>query len=152
MRLARTALALAAVAAAILPGAASACLPPLEGWKPPTLEERVQWAWDHSTDVVYGVVTKTSESEPIPFRVLHVYKGPLKPGATLALDRGWGLDPPMCVGMVPGPPVMKGQFGVIVFHNVRPTMTFLSEEELELMFAKGWIRRAGTPRVAGQTR
>lgn len=124
---------------------ASACLPPLpDDPPPPSLEERVKGAFEHSTDIVYGVVTgyKKNSGRSIRFRVIHSYKGALAPGARLELEPGYGLDPPPCIGISGMPPVPKGASGVILFNRNFPRLDFVSREELEMMFERGWIRRA----------
>jgi hypothetical protein len=133
----------AMAAGAFVAAPAVACLPPLPGERVPSLEERVRSAFEHATDIVYGVVTKREDGrQRVRFKVLHVYKGDLAAGARLTLERGFGLDPPACVHMIAWPPMERGAYGVIVFRDSRPTLTFLAPAELELMFAKGWIARA----------
>lgn len=121
-------------------GAASACLPPPPDWVPPTEEERVRSAALGSTDIVYGEVTRGSGGGRARFRILHVYKGSLRPGTTIRADLGWGLNAPMCAGMIPPPPVWRGRRGVIFFSG-RPELRFLSDRELKLMIAGGFIQR-----------
>jgi hypothetical protein len=134
---------LAFALAALFDGApASACLPPPPGWVEPSQEEQVRAAARWSTDIVYGVVVRGSDREPERFRVIHVYKGSLRPGTVLRVSRGWGLNPPLCHGMLDPPPVMRGEYGVIFFNSDRPELNFLSDEELELMFSEGLIRSA----------
>ena len=137
-----------AVLMAARAGAASACLPPPPGWVPPTEEERVRSGAQWATDIVYGEVTRGSGSGGTPrFRILHVYKGSLRPGMTINADTAWGLDAPMCAGMIMPPPVVRGRRGVIFFSG-RPELKFLSDRELELMIACGFIqaRPADDPR------
>jgi hypothetical protein len=136
----RVAVGLAAVLGA---GHAPACLPPPEGWVPPSVEERARVGAQWAMDIVYGVVVRGTESgRQERFRVLHVYKGPLRPGAVLDVERGWGLNPPMCPGMMMIPPVFRGDYGVIAFRSDRPALNFLGENELEVMFREGLIRSA----------
>ena len=128
--------------AVLLHGApASACLP-LPGWVEPTLEERVRAAARWSTDIVYGVVVRGSGRERERFRVIHVYKGSLRPGRVIDVRPGWGVHPPPCPGMGMPPPVMRGDYGVIFFNSDRPQLNFLGDRELELMFSEGLIRSA----------
>lgn len=127
---------------------ASACLPPPDGWVPPTEEQRVASAARWSTDIAYGEVVRGSDNGRTPrFRILHVYKGALRPGTTIAAAPGWGLDPPICAGMFMPPPVLRGQRGVILFSQY-PELNFLSDSELQLMFARGFIQ----PRPADERR
>jgi hypothetical protein len=131
---------LAALALTALEGAASACLPPLPGTIEPTLEEQVRSAALHSSDIVYGEVIRGSRGRRrAQFRVHHAYKGAFRPGAVVAAELGWGLDPPMCVGMIQPPPVQRGARGVIFFGSGQPTLNFLGDGELELMFRLGLI-------------
>jgi hypothetical protein len=135
-----------AIAAAALPGSAFACLPPSADWRPPTLEEVARAAYEGSTDIVYGVVTdERTEDGKIGFKVLHVYKGPLRRGARLKLEQGNRVPAVACLNSYMEPPVRKGESGVIFFHAGRPALDFLYTEELELMFDKGWIRSARRP-------
>lgn len=125
-----------AIAAAALPGAAPACdIAP--DWVLPSREERWQTEFEHSKGIVRAVVTRAGRNK-IPFRVLHVYKGALRPGARLT------LRPEIRGCPVPGRPdrTARGTAGVIRFTD-SGTFAFLSEQELENMFEKGWIQRAG---------
>ena len=139
-RLSFAALSGLAVVMAAWAGAASACLPPPPGWVPPTEEERVRSAAQWATDIVYGEVTRGSGSGGTPrFRILHVYKGSLRPGMTINADRPGAWIAPMCAGMIMPPPVVRGRRGVIFFSG-RPELNFLSDRELELMIAGGFIQ------------
>ncbi|HEU0098870.1 MAG TPA: hypothetical protein VFQ67_08865 [Allosphingosinicella sp.] len=138
-----------AIAAAALPGAASACLPPPDDWRPPTLEEQARAAFEDSTDIVYGVVTDASVGGgKIAFKVLHVYKGPLRPGARLKLYPNMRVPAGACLNSYMEPPARRGDRGVIFFNEGRPALNFLYKEELDMMFAKGWIRSARRPAAA----
>lgn len=140
-----------AAAAAMLPGAAFACLPPAADWRPPTVEELAKAAYEGSTDIVYGVVTDDrEETGKIPFKVLHVYKGPLKPGARLKLDRSERIPAIACLSSYMEPPPRKGEYGVIFFDGRRPAFNFIYTEELKIMFDKGWIRSARGDRRTGE--
>lgn len=143
MSLVRSGIGMAIAAAAALPGAASACLPPAADWRPPTLEEEAKAAYEGSTDIVYGVVTDESDEDgKIAFKVLHVYKGALTPGARLKLEQGGRVPAAACLSSWMDPPVRRGEWGVIFFRDSRPALNFLYTQELELMFDKGWIRSA----------
>jgi hypothetical protein len=123
-------------------GAASACLPPPDDWVPPTRQEQVASVARSATDIVEGVVTRGSYSGRTPrFRILHVYRGSLRPGMTISIMPGWGLHAPMCAGMISPPPVPRGARGVIYFRRGDPELNFLWADELEMMFAGGWIAR-----------
>jgi hypothetical protein len=134
-------------------GAASACLPPPPDWVPPTDEERVRSAAAWASDIVYGEIVRGGMSGGTArFRIIHVHKGRLRPGMTIRARLGWGLDPPICAGMIgPPPPVPPGTRGTIVFQSDQRELNFLSDRELELMIAGGFIqprptRARGAPR------
>jgi len=131
-----------AVLAAARPGAASACLPPPPDWVAPTDGERVRSAAARASDIVYGEIVRGGMSGGTAhFRILHVHKGRLRPGMTIRARVGWGLDPPMCAGMIgPPPPAPRGTRGTIVFQSDRRELNFLSDRELELMIAGGFIQ------------
>ena len=123
---------LAAVIAA-WPGAASACLPPPPGWVPPTEEEQVRSAALGSTDIVFGEVTRGSGGGRARFRILHVYKGSLRPGTTI---RGtWaGASMRRWRGMIRRRRLaLKARRDFLSPCAVAP---FLSDGELELMLAR----------------
>jgi hypothetical protein len=143
MKLAGSAAVLALVPALALAAApAAACLPPPPGIPeppPPTLAERALSIYRVSTDIVYGVVTGYKDGTP-RFKVLHVYKGNLKPGALIAAETSHGFDFVGCLSGPP-PPAFKGEYGVIAFHG-EPRLDYLSDDKLEAMFDAGWIARA----------
>lgn len=144
------ALALAAAAAA---GAAPACLPPLEGAVEPTEEERIRHVGRSPAAIVYGVVTRSPQSRRGGrFRVMHVYRGALRPGTTIPVEPGWGLNPPPCFGMMTPPPVERGARGVIVYDPGLPWLNFASESELALMFRLGIIAPGPHDRPEGRPR
>jgi hypothetical protein len=128
-------------AAAVAP--ASACLPDMSGR---TEEQRLRPAFEASTDIVYGVVTRGAKRRGLArFRVIHVYKGDLQPGATIEAAPSFGFDPPPCLGTTipsPGPRAAKGQVGVIAFNARSPALNWIDQWTLELMFKLGWIRSA----------
>ena len=139
MRLACLLAALAAAAAA----PAAACLPDMTGR---TEEQRLRPAFEASTDIVYGIVTRGARKGGLArFRVIHVYKGSLEPGAVIGAGPSFGFDPPPCLGttiQVPGPSAGKGQYGVIAFNARHPALNWIDRPTLELMFKLGWIRSA----------
>jgi hypothetical protein len=131
-----------AASLAAVHGAGSACLPPPSDWVPPTEQELVSSTGRWATDIVEGVVTRGShDGGAARFRVVHVYRGSLRPGMTISARPGWGLHTPMCPGMFPPPPVPRGTSGVIYFGGGVPTLNFLAPDELEMIFAGGWIER-----------
>lgn len=137
------ALYLAAAAVAAITAPAGACLPPAIQQ---TETERLRPAFDASTDIVYGVVTRGARAGQLAhFRVIHVYKGNLAPGAVIRAVPTDGFDPPPCLGMMQMPPprAYEGQYGVIAFHAGSPALNFMTQYSLELMFREGWIVSAG---------
>lgn len=130
-----------AVAAALLaPSAAQACLPPLTETKEPTREEKVRRAYEYSDDIVYGVTGEGLGDSRLTFRVVYVYKGRLKPGDTIVVEKSWGFEEPPCTGMPYPPwPIASGSYGVIGFPHDRPALNWLDSADLEIMFRNGWI-------------
>lgn len=140
---------LAAAGLAMTAAPAAACLPPPPGM---TETEAIRPGVEASTDIVYGVVTKGArEGRLARFKVLHVYKGTLKPGDFVRAVPSWGFAPPSCWGgtiHAPPPRARKGQYGVILFHSTRPALNFVSNYHLGLMFKEKWIvsaREAPSP-------
>lgn len=121
---------------------ASACLPP-----PPGLseEQRLKPGVDASTDIVYGVVTRRATTDRAgTFRVIHVYKGSLSPGAIIQGRASHGFDPPPCLGMLGlrEPIAERGEYGVIAYSERFPYFNFINGYALDLMFKQGWIKSA----------
>lgn len=102
------------------------------------MRSAASWA----SDIVYGEVVRGGRSgETAHFRVLHVHKGRLRPGMTIRARPGWGLEPPICAGMIgPPPPAPRGTRGTVAFQSDQRELNFLSDRELELMIAGGFIR------------
>lgn len=124
---------------------AAACLPPPPGWQPPSAEERVRGAVNWATDIAYGVMVRGSfgDEGQTRFRIIHVYKGSHRPGSVIEAPLGWGLEPPMCAGMLGGPPPLpRGTYGVVLFQSERPELNFVSDQDLQLMFTLGLIQSA----------
>jgi hypothetical protein len=126
---------------------ALACLPPPPGAvepPPPTEAEQADTIFRTSTNIVYGVVTGEVDGA-YRFKIIHSYKGALRPDQTVLASRGayggWGFDPPHCFGMIPPPPLMPGAYGVVAFQD-EPQLNFVGDKRLAIMFDAGWIRRA----------
>ena len=121
---------------------------PLPGEVEPTEAERVEWVGRQATDIVYGIVTRADRSggKPVRFKILHVYRGRHEVGARLDLEPGWGLGSPGCPGMIVAPPVPRGAWGVAYFVGEQPTLSFLSEKQVRMLFDGGWIRSARAAR------
>ena len=126
---------------------AMACLPPPPGTvepPPPTDEQGAKAISDWSANILYGVVTRGSWEGKTPlFKIIHVYRGSLKPGQVIKAEHGWGFDPPPCMISSP-PPIDKGEYGVIAFEE-EPELNFIGDERLEAMFTAGYIKRASKP-------
>jgi len=147
---------LAALAGAIwVSSPAHACLPPPDDWTPPTKAEQdqavVRWAsW--ATDIVYGNVIRSRYGGRMSFQVLHVYKGRMKRGRIIRARQGWGLNAPMCAGLLGGPPPLpSGTHGVAVYRRDMGELNFVAPNELEVMFREGAIRRAPRDRPAASS-
>jgi hypothetical protein len=133
----------AAAAALLLPGTAQACLPPMPGEHEPTVEEKARFAYEHSTNIVYGITLDAANGrEKVRFKILHVYKGSLKAGDVVSLEHGWGYDPPPCFGMIGMQPLPKGAWGVAGFSDLNLSLNWIDEPWLKIMFANGWIKSA----------
>ena len=136
--------ALLPVALMLAASPAAACLPPPPGTPeppPPTREEMVQWMVRTSSDIVSGRVVQGEDRDgDLRFRVEHVFKGKLRPGAILTAPVGWGIDAPMCFGMIPPPPVRRGTRGTIFFYD-RPELRFIADDDMERAFAMGLLQR-----------
>jgi len=131
--------------------AASACPPSLPDDPPPppppTAEQRAR-AIAASPNIVYGIVTRYDEdSGTSRFRVVHVYKGSLRPGQVIEAPAGWGPNAPSCTGTSQPPPATRGTYGVIYFNPDYPALNFVADTDLAIMFREGLIQsaRAGGP-------
>lgn len=127
---------------------ALACLPPPPGTPEPptpTPEEQARGIFNFSTDIVYGVVTGVDQDEGrARFKILHVYKGALKPGTTVSVELTWGFDAPPCL-ISPPPPPAKGDYGVIAFRDT-PALHYLGDQRLGILFDQGLLQSARRPR------
>jgi hypothetical protein len=136
---------LVAAVLAATASAAQACLPPPPGWVEPTAEERVAGAARGASDIVYGEIVRGNDRyQRARFRVLHVYKGSARVGSILSMPVGWGLNPPMCAGMLGGPPPMprsaRGERAVpLVFPTMRE-LNFVDSGQLAIMLRLGLIQ------------
>lgn len=126
------------VAAAALPGAAQACELQPPDWVPPSLEEQADTTFRYSANIVYGIVMEDTRDGKVPFKVLHVYKGPLKAGARLTLrSESSGCLPHLGFDR-------RGKYGVIAFDDDNPVARFIEPDKLEMMFEKGLLKRASS--------
>jgi hypothetical protein len=106
----------------------------------PTREEKVRWMVRTSTDIVSGRLLRGLGREGrYRFLVERVYKGKLRRGAILSGWQGWGLDPSMCPGMIPPPPLPRGARGAIYF-NGEPEINFVADDDMERAFALGLLQ------------
>jgi hypothetical protein len=118
----------------------AACLPTMPGQ---TESQRLGAAFDRSTEIVYGVVLKGArDGQKARFKVIHVYKGTLKPGSVIEAVPTHGFDPPPCVAMPYPPSAAKGEYGVVAFNIHYPALNFIDPSTLKLAFNEGWIRSA----------
>lgn len=127
----------------LAPFPAAACLPLPPGTiepPPPTVEQRAEAIARDSDNIVYGVLTRAiADGRPGQLRVLHVYKGNLRVGNRVAIKESWGFDPPMCAGMLGGPPpTPKGAYGVFAWSG-EPALNEVSAERLSVMFKRKLI-------------
>lgn len=122
---------------------AAACLPLPEGYEPPpppSREDALRTMVRISTDIVSGKALGTLRDGRIRFLVEHVYKGKLRRGAVIAAWQGWGLDPPMCAGLIQPPPIPRGTRGTIYFYE-QPELNFIFDEDMVRLFAMGVLDR-----------
>jgi hypothetical protein len=134
---------LLAVALLLAASPAGACLPPPPGTPEPPPVPRDQLLHSiilGSTDIVSGRIVGSLRDGRHRFRVEQVYKGNLRPGAILTAWHSWGLDAPMCPGMIPPPPVSRGMRGTIFFYG-EPELKFLSDPDMERILALGLLQR-----------
>ena len=124
---------------------AAACLPVLPGTEeppPPSPEESARRIHSWASDIVYGVVTRTEDDDGrYRFRILHVYKGKLRPGRTIDATASFGFDWPGCRTGSP-PPLLRGDYGVIAFGGDNPELNFVADETVQAMFDAGLIASA----------
>jgi hypothetical protein len=130
----------------LTPFPAVACLPPPPGTiEPPlpTVEQRAEAIVRGSETIVYGVLTRGIVDGRLgELRVIHVYKGDLRAGARVAIRGSWGFDPPMCAGMLGGPPpTPSGDYGVFAWSG-EPELNGISDELLAVMFKRRLIAHA----------
>jgi hypothetical protein len=131
---------------AFAPSPALACLPPPPGTvepPPPTIQQQAEAIARRSDNIVYGVLTRSVEGErPGKLRIIHVYKGSLRQGNHIAINNSWGFDPPMCAGLMSGPPpAPKGTYGVYAWSG-SPEVNLVSDERLAAMFKQKLITPA----------
>ncbi len=131
-------LAFALAAFSLAPTPALACLSAPPGTvepPPPSVEQRAAAIARDSAAIVYGVLTRSIESgRDGELRIIHVYKGDLRAGMRVAIRASWGFDPPMCAGLLGGPPpVPKGAYGVFAWSG-EPAFNAVSDERLAAMF------------------
>jgi hypothetical protein len=139
-------LALGSIVLMLSPAPALACLPPPPGSvepPPPTVEQRAEAIARGSDTIVYGLLTRGTENgRQGALRIIHVYKGGLHAGTRVKIKPGWGFDPPMCAGMLGGPPPMpKGTYGVFAWSG-EPELNAVSDEWLAVMFERKIITPA----------
>jgi len=141
---------LLAAALMLAPAPALACSPLPPGIvepPPPTVEQRAEAIVRGFDTIVYGVLTRsTHNGRDGRLRVLHVYKRPLRPGATVTIKPSWGFDPPFCAGMMGNPPpVSRGSYGVYAWTG-EPVLNRVSDDRLAVMFDRGWLTPAANMR------
>ncbi|NIJ22005.1 hypothetical protein FHS95_003716 [Sphingomonas naasensis] len=117
---------------------ADACSPPVTGVPriaPPGDAVIAESLFRQSSEIVYGRVIRGAGTRGgARFKVLHVYKGKLKPGAILAI--AWTAPMP-CAG-VTVPQINKGMSGVIGFSGA-PKLDFIERKWVDRMIADKWI-------------
>ena len=137
-------LALIAAAAGLSSQAALACPPPPPGYIAPTPAQRLAKFANDSTDIVYGVVTRTAPpGAPVAFKVLHVYKGEAVKGSTIEGLTTYDFPQPFCAGMMAVPPSKPvGAYGVAAIRHNPREFVFFSPDDAQRMIAAGLIKSA----------
>ena len=129
----------------VLPVPAFACLPPPPGsviQSPPTVEERAERIFNYSDNIVYGILTRDVLGHKAGvLRIIHVYKGELEAGTHIPIESSWGFDAPMCSGMMPPFPTLKGRYGVLAWSG-DAKLNWVSVEILDAMFEQKFIQSA----------
>lgn len=122
---------------------AVACLPPPPGYvapPPQTVDQTAALIFRMSDTIVYGeLLSEAYYGQPGRFRILRSYKGHLRAGSRVKIQPSWGFDPPMCAGMIGGPPPLpKGAKGVFAWTG-EPELKWVSDEILASMVKQGLI-------------
>jgi hypothetical protein len=140
----KLAICLAAAAAALPVQSAFACPPPPPGYVEPTPAQRLAKFANDSTDIVYGVVTRTAApGAPVGFEILHVYKGDATKGAVVDGITTYDYPQPFCAAMMAVPPSKPvGAYGVAVMRHNPTELVFFSPDDAQAMIAAGLIRSA----------
>jgi hypothetical protein len=126
---------------------AGACLPPPPDWVPPSDEAVTERLVEGSTDIVHGIVTRREGPKRPLFKVLHVYRGTLKPGQTLEIHRHDYAGNFTCL-TIPRPPLLKGTEGLAAYDRQSRSL-ILFGRHAQIAFDKGWLPRG---RGAGEAR
>jgi hypothetical protein len=127
-----------AVSAGAMASGAQACLPPLPGERIPTEEEMLREVARSAPDIAYGRIVRGSDRGGRPlFRVIHVYKGSLRPAQRIRHRIGWGIPGTMCPGMISPPPVSGGWNGVAVIGS--SDMFFLTPDQVASLLRQGLL-------------
>jgi hypothetical protein len=130
-----------AIPLAFLAAAPAAACPPPEGPQP-SVAEQARGIHGLASDIVYGVVLRpTGGPHSYRFRVLHAYKGALRPGQVITARATIGFNGARCGIMTP-PPLARGRYGVVAFTGTTQELNFIDQAYLEAMFEAGLIRRA----------
>jgi|GEM_PF-3347372 len=138
---------------AVVPSAASACLPLLPGERLPTSEEILRAGVERSPHVLYGVVIRGSDAAgAVLFRVLHVYKGSLQPGAVITLKPGDGYEPRLCYIATPEYSIPRGEYGVVFARTAANTYDFIAPNDVEMLLREGLLQSARGGGEAAPTR
>lgn len=123
--------------------AVALCLPPPPGTvppPPPTMEQRAEMTARSFRNIVEGVIIHAQDDRPARFKITRVYKGQLKAGMVVEAAPSWGFSDMPCPGMIPPPPNLKGERGVIAF-NDPPELAFVPEGWIAIMQQRRLIAR-----------
>lgn len=141
----RAAGALLAVLAGFAAMPAAACLPPPPGTPvppPPTEARLAELTFHGAREIVEGVVIATRPDNSARFRIRHVYKGTLRPGAILEIKHYSGMP----CGAPPVPPPIKGGRGILAFTG-EPQVDFVPQALVDRMIADKWIAPSARDRA-----
>ncbi len=104
------------------------------------MEQRAEMAARSFRNIVEGVIIHAQDDRPARFRITRVYKGQLKAGMVVEAAASWSFSDMPCPGMIPPPPNLKGQRGVIAF-NDPPELAFMPDGWIAIMQRRGLIAR-----------
>ena len=133
---------------------ALACPPPPPGYQPLSAEEAFRRDVERTPNIVYAVVETTIREEgsvmgrlnPGSVRILHVYKGDLRPGQRIPMY-GVSFSTDCGSAQYSRSDARRGAYGILLLeawdgHERMPFDSFWDPAAVEEMFRQGLIRSA----------